>query len=174
MVQDIFQQLLQNTFTTDTLYQRIRFMREWYEMRLYSQDESERRATVSTFCEKKGIDTDTSHVLEMWEQYFSEHASGPEEVVKTLRELEEQIHLLPSVVIYVPMIFDDTEIVKIAEWFRRNVRQGMLLEVKVDANVTGGCALIWNNTYYDFSLRYFMRKERAGIVSMLNAYDAPK
>jgi F0F1-type ATP synthase delta subunit len=71
------------------------------------------------------------------------------------------------------LIFDNQEIAKIAGWFRTNVRKDMILEVKIDANVTGGCALIWNNTYYDFSLRYFMRKERAGIVSMLNAYGSP-
>lgn len=174
MVQDVFEQLLQNTFTTDSLYQRIRSLRQYYETHLYAQDDAERHSTVAALCQKQGLDADTCRALEEWERYFTEHASGPEEVLKTLHELEGQIHVLPSVVIYLPLIFEDVEIAKIAGWFRIHVRKGMLLEVKIDANVTGGCAFIWNNTYYDFSLRYFMRKERAEIVSMLNAYGTPK
>lgn len=142
-------------------------------MHLYSQNEQERTITIENFCAQKGADADTLHALTAWERYFHEHASGAEEIIKTLHELEQNIHLLPSVVIYLPLIFDDQEIAKIAGWFRANVRKDMILEVKIDANVTGGCALIWNSTYHDFSLRYFMRKERAGIVSMLNAYGSP-
>ena len=171
MLQEVYQQLLQNTYTSDALYQRIRFLKEYYEMHFYSQNEEGQHLTIENFCTQKGIDPDTE-ALTVWERYFHEHSSGAEESIKTLHELEQNIHLLPSVVVYLPLIFDTKEIAKIAGWFRTNVRKDMILEVKIDANVTGGCALIWNSTYYDFSLRYFMRKERAGIVSMLNAYGS--
>jgi hypothetical protein len=173
MLQEVFQQLLQNTYTSDTLYQRIRLLKEYYETHLYSQNEEGQHITIENFCAQKSIDPDTTEALTAWERYFHEHTSGAEESIKTLHELEQNIHLLPSIVVYLPLIFDNQEIAKIAGWFRTNVRKDMILEVKIDANVTGGCALIWNNTYYDFSLRYFMRKERAGIVSMLNAYGSP-
>lgn len=170
MLQDVFQQLLQNTYTADTLYQRIRLLKEYYEARLYSQSQEGKSVSVKDFCTQKNIESDMARALTQWEDYFREHASGAEEIIKTLHELEQNIHLLPSIVIYLPLIFADEEIAKIAGWFRTNVQKNMILEVKIDANVTGGCAFIWNSTYYDFSLRYFMRKERAGIVSMLNAY----
>jgi hypothetical protein len=38
MLQEVFQQLLQNTYTSDTLYQRIRLLKEYYETHLYSQN----------------------------------------------------------------------------------------------------------------------------------------
>lgn len=174
MLNDIFQELLKNTYTTDALYQRIRLLKEYYEVRMYSQDAQEKNMTIEFFCNEKKADSDTSSALKNWEQYFHEHTSGAEENIQTLHELEQHIHTLPSVVVYLPLIFADDEIAKIAGWFRSNVRKDMILEVKIDANVTGGCAFIWNSTYYDFSLRYFMRKERAQLVSMLNAYDTPK
>ena len=45
------------------------------------------------------------------------------------------------------------EIQRLGRWFRENVNPRVVLEVRLDPNLVGGCQIIWQGFEGDFSLR---------------------
>jgi len=50
------------------------------------------------------------------------------------------------------------EIQRLGRWFRQNVDPRIVLEVRLDPNIVGGCQIIWQGFEGDFSLRKRLRE----------------
>jgi hypothetical protein len=46
----------------------------------------------------------------------------------------------------------------------------MLLDVRLDPERVGGCAIAWNGIYRDYSLRRYMVEKRADIAQIVSEY----
>lgn len=166
MLVKIISTILENTYTTDDLIERLGLMRMYYGKRIYTKD------TASTLDEVLGTECEahTLEALRQWEEHFAKDKIQPVLVYEALDSVQEEVAKLPSVVLYVPVRFANAHVVRFGAWFRTNVQPNILLTLHVDPRSAGGCSLIWKNTYYDFSLHYYMQRTRDDIVSMFNTY----
>lgn len=162
--------MLHNTFTTDDLIERLGLMRKYYNVRLFSEGEkTDLREVLVGECDER-----TLQVLESWVTIFTQESIQPLVVFEALDAVQEDLSGIPSIILYVPVRFTPDQIERFGVWFRNNVQPNMLLTLRIDPRATGGCSFIWNNTFYDFSLRYFMDKERDAIVTTFNKYTHAK
>jgi hypothetical protein len=76
----------------------------------------------------------------------------------------------PKIVLYIPVILPYVEIKTVGLWFRRNVGKNILMEVRHDPQTIGGCAVVVNGVLHDFSIRYFIKKRKHDITSMIKKY----
>ena len=113
-------------------------------------------------------------VLEQWVDTFTKESIQPLVVFEALDSVQEDITGLPAVTLYVPVRFTPEQTEKFGMWFRENVQPNILLSMHIDPRATGGCSFIWNNVFYDFSLRYFMDKQREDIVASFNKHTHAK
>jgi hypothetical protein len=110
------------------------------------------------------IEPRTLDIIEGWQRSFKDGAISPLVVYEALDSIEEDLGGVPSVKLYVPIHFDVNFVEKFGTWFREEVQPNTLLTIRTDPRVAGGCAVIWKDTYYDLSLRFFMHKERTAIL----------
>ena len=88
-----------------------------------------------------------------------------------LEEVREWLARVPTFVVYVPVELDDTGIGILHEWVRAEVGEEWLLELRVTANVLGGCAFIKDDHYHDYSLLGQLRKNPEMIAEIFSAYE---
>ena len=166
MLVKIISTILENTYTTDDLIERLGLMRLYYGKRIFS------KGATLTIDDVLGTECE-SHTLEalrMWEERFQTNNIQPIVVYEALDTVQEEVAGMPSVVVYVPVRFTGEHVVRFGTWFRTHVQPNILLTLRVDPRSAGGCSLIWKDMYYDFSLHYYIQRNREDIVSMFNSH----
>lgn len=166
MVVKIINIILTNTFTTDELSERVGCLREYYAARIFKNDTT---SSVADLCAPH-VSEYTVAVLEEWDRAFKREKLSDREVYDALDHIEEEVSKLPSVVVYVPIRFTHEYVARFGRWFRANVQPNIFLKLHTDPRVAGGCAFVWNDRYHDFSLRFFIHKNRKAIVDMFNRH----
>jgi hypothetical protein len=167
MLVKIISTILKNTYTTDELSQRLNLMRKYYSEYLFAGAEN---LTLKDVLEGK-CDGDTLRALGEWIGKFEESGIQPIVIYEAIDSIQEDLTGIPSITLYVPVRFSTEQIKKIGTWFRENVQPNMLMSVHIDPRSTGGCSFVWNNIYYDFSLKYFLDKKKEEIVSAFNKHE---
>jgi F0F1-type ATP synthase delta subunit len=77
----------------------------------------------------------------------------------TLDWWEAAVEKLPRAIITLAIALPKTEINRLGQWFRRNVNSEILLEIRQDPQIIGGCQIIWQGREGDFSLRRKFEKQ---------------
>lgn len=166
MIVKIISTVLDNTYTTDDLIERLGLMRLYYGKRIFSKGkEITIDDVLGTECEPH-----TLTALKQWERGFETANIQPLVVYEALDTVQEEVAGMPSVVLYVPVRFTGEHVTRLGTWFRTHVQPNILLTLRVDPRAAGGCSLIWKHTYYDFSLHYFIQRNRDAIVSRFNEH----
>jgi hypothetical protein len=170
MIVKIITIILRNTYTTDDLMDRLGLMRRYYEAILFKKEgeHPEQRSIQEFFAHER--EEYTLEVLETWFAAFQAQHIDPLVVYEALDAIEEDIAGLPTMALYIPIRFSHEHIARFGEWFRAHVQPNILLSIRIDARVTGGCGFVWNNEYQDFSLRYYLQKHRGRLIDMYENY----
>ncbi len=169
MLVKIISIILKNTYTGDDLVSRLALMRKYYESVLYSGEFSQQANMVPVQEVLRGpVDDNTLLALTEWRDEFAKIGIQPIVVYEALDAVEEEVTALPNATLYVPIRFKNEHIVTFGTWFRSNVQPNLMLNIRVDPATAGGCALVWNNVYYDFSFKYFVMKHRDMIVRVFD------
>lgn len=166
MLVKIISTMLKNTYTTDELVERIGLMRKYYERFLFQANENVTLREVV----KEECDPHTLRALEEWNTAFEKDAIQPIMVYEALESVQEDLAGVPSITLYVPVRLAPEHVERLGVWFRENVQPNILISLHVDPRMTGGCGFIWKDVYYDFSLRYFIEKNREEINDMFGTY----
>lgn len=169
MIVQVVTIVLENTFTTDDLSERLALLKAYLQLRLFG-DDADRKHSLESFFTEQSVPNATQHALKEWLDVFDERKLTLKTVYDSLDDVEEEVKGIPQVTLYVPKVLSNESYGKLCTWFRTNVQQNLLLSVRVDVAVTGGCGVVWNNVYHDLSFRYFMRKHKKDIVNMFETY----
>lgn len=171
MSDKLFKEIFNNTYTKNDFYQRSLLLKEFFEYLFFSDHGKETHKDIlKNFLKDKEISKELSDVMNSWSDLF--YTSFTSENFNTLiDEIEKEFEKLPIVVMYVPISLPFDEIKKLGEWVRTNITANVLMDVKVDPEVVGGCAFVWNGVYHDFSLKYFFDKKVNDIVTMVRNYS---
>jgi len=166
MLVKIISIMLKNTYTTDDLIERLGHMRTYYGVKIFSEGSTKTLDDVL----RAQCEPHTLKRLAEWEQAFDAGKVQPLLVYEALDTVQEEVAGMPTVMLYVPARFNPEDVERFGTWFRENVQPNILLTLRVDPRSTGGCSMIWKHTYYDFSLHYYIQKNRDAIVRVLNEH----
>jgi hypothetical protein len=99
-------------------------------------------------------------------------ALGAGDIAGTFTELTNRIASLPEFVLYAPVRLSPASLERIGSWCRQHVDGKLLIDARINPEVVGGCAYVWKDHYYDFSLRYFMNKHQHEISALMDHVQA--
>lgn len=154
------------------MYRRVGLLQECLEEVLYHQDHgSDIDSRSNAFVEhaqKSGSSHDV-HVLETWLQEIWETFDG-HNLDDAMEKLKGEIKTLPSLILYVPVSFDEPAIEIVGVWSREHVHPQLLLDLQVDPAVIGGCAFVYNDTYHNISFRELMKRHTGLVTELLQSY----
>lgn len=161
--------LIAHTYTSDDLIERIGFLRDYFGAKLFGGKDALSLDAVLP----AEVDAHTRVVMRNLVAEFEKSELTAESVYQVLPDIEREVSRLPGVTLYVPVRFPSKQREEFGIWFRRHVQPNLVLTMRVDTRVAGGCAVVWNNVYHDFSLRYHMRAHRAELVAMFDRHTTP-
>jgi len=158
--------MLRNTYSTDELMERLALMRNYYGKRLFAGgDDATLQEVVGPLCEQY-----TLSALQEWVDAFRSNNISPLVVYEALDTVEEDLSSIPSVLLYVPIHFNHAHVRRFGEWFRENVQPNMLLTIRTDPRMAGGCGVVWHDIFYDLSLHYHVHAQREAVVAMFDQH----
>lgn len=168
----VLQAILAQSYTANDLHRRLRALQESLEKVLYEEPQQMRVVPLAKRREKAinevSNETDASILLALPEKVW-EHFT-PATLADKMKKIYTESDALPVMTLYIPVAFTDVQLAPLAVWARREVAPGLLFEVMVDPKVVGGCAFVYKNTHFDWSLRRYLRAKRGIVTSLLNAY----
>ena len=72
--------------------------------------------------------------------------------------------------LYLPVQLTAKQMMPISSWAREEIAPGLLFEIEIDPAVVGGCAFVYRDIHFDWSLKRYLTAKRGLITSLLNAY----
>ncbi len=173
MYKDLQEIVISNTYTKRDFYHRLGRLSECLEKVFFSELSGNEDSEKLLFCieyARKLNDPDFASVLQEWGVGVFKGMSA-NNLYKRLEEAGAVYETLPELYLYVPVPLSDQLIREVGVWCRQEIGERLMIDLSIDERVVGGCALVWNDTYYDLSLRTRFG-EQSGLVSkLIKAYE---
>jgi hypothetical protein len=164
----LIQNLCKNTFTVGDMRRRLGLLQESVEFALFDNKTTDTAAAIKATIAKRGTDEDVVAVTAWGDGVFAVFTSS--NIRKYILALQEAVDMLPVMTMYIPVAFPETELADMAIWCREQCAPQLLFDVRIDPQVAGGCAFVWNDTYHDFSFLAQSKKYPRLITEQLNTY----
>jgi hypothetical protein len=163
--QELTDKLLATAYTKGDLLRRLGVMRSFLEQLYFTPKQLPLKEYLD---QRKTSDGDAPALLGLGDQFFS--AFNRENVYTMLDLMAKKVSNLPTVVVYLPGEIDSSESEKVGTWMRKNVRNDLLLDLKTDVTMVGGCGVVCEGIWHDLSLRYWMKKKQSQIIETIGKY----
>lgn len=169
VAEQVIERLLSNTYGKNDCYKRLSLLEEVLARSLYSTAENASdRAGILARRLDSSEDRESATALAAWgpDVLSAFNADGLRDEIE---EIKRAIERLPVLVLYAPVSFSGAHVAAIGGWCRTHVDPRVLLEFRIDRDAAGGCLLVWKSVFYDFSLRYFLRKHYPEVRDVVEA-----
>lgn len=167
---NLLETILTNTYTKADLTHRTNLLREFLEYQYFTPHANSNFIfLLNEFFIAKNELRDEFNALMAWGQDFISLFTR-ENMYAGLKEISDGIAKLPTVTLFLPFIPPIYEVPKLCGWFRGNVGGDVLVDIKNNQELIGGCAVVWKGVYRDFSLRYYMSLRKEAITKVVGDY----
>lgn len=158
----IFAQILTSTYTLNQVQRKIRILKEFFYQKLYTNQEyktDDLRTEDLTYV--KWIKTlDPALVSQITQTNFN----------KIFTTLDTKVASLKVLLIYVSFDMSDPTITMLGALLRSSYGPQFLFDVRYDPSLLGGCALVWNGVYHDYSLKKSIDENKDKILGEIRTF----
>jgi F0F1-type ATP synthase delta subunit len=163
MQNSILNILLPVTYTKISFLRRIRLIRQYLESVFFSANNQ----TLAEYLQEQHEDiTDITTLSQLPKEFTNQFSKDT--FYHLLQEASTEANNVPAVTMYTSFQPTEEYISGFCEWFRQHVQEHALIDQRIDAEVTGGCALVWKGFYKDFSMKFFMQQHKEQIHNIIN------
>jgi len=162
----LLETILTTSFTKVDAHRRIRLWREFLEQKYFGKG---KKAALLEYLKKQEVSVSDIEAIDSWGEGFYDTFTK-DDAYELTDILTESLKSLALISIYVPYEATDDDHKKFGMWVRANIDKYALIEIHVDSQVFGGCAVSVDGRYYDFSLRHRLETHTQDIHGILEKY----
>ena len=161
------QELLNSTYTKDNLHRKIMLLEEFYGNYFFKDHKDGTvKERFKNFLLDEGVgEYLRGTLLTLSDNFFATFTA--ENFRNSLEEIKKEEENYPHITIYVATVLPPIEVEKLGKWARSNIAPSIFLDLEIDSKAVGGCSFVWNGVYHDYSLGYYIDKNRTEIRSLL-------
>lgn len=168
-MEQVLAMMCANTRTASALHRRIGLLQAALEEVLFSSGQKNTRGeAVRNYLKGHAAQEDAAAMCD-WDDALFERFS-PQSLGEEIAALRREGESLPSLTLYVPVELDEEALVSLSEWLRTQTRTHALVDLHVDPNTVGGCALVAHDRYHDLSFHTALKKKSGIVAKLLNTY----
>lgn len=156
-MQAIYNKILEDTYTFSKLKQRLVLLRNYLTSEVFSAAKIELSPE-----EKEWLDN-------LGPNFFK--SFNKDNVYPLLTGLDETVKKLSPVIIYLAFEPSKEEIREIGTHIRKNFKSIQVFDLKYDPGLIGGCALVLNGIYKDYSLRSLIQANKSVLLDQMKHYE---
>jgi hypothetical protein len=163
--------LLETTYTKENFHRKIMLLKEFFSKRFFKDAEGKSlKEDLEDFLIKNNVgDSLRNSILSLPNSFF-DYFNGDNYAV-TLDSLESEVENLPKLILYVATVLPPAEVAKLGIWIRENIKQGVFIDLHVEASVVGGCSFVWNGVHHDYSMSYYFDKHKNEIRNLVRSLE---
>ncbi len=158
MPNQILSLILKNTYTLHDLKHRLRILKAVVEQKLFGTN-----TAALTFSPEE-----TSWLNSLGSEFIAQF--NEKNVYTLFGAAEKAIENTEAVILYLPFQADQATVNQLGSWFRQNLTNNLLFDIKLDPNLIGGCALVRGGIYKDYSLKSKIYDQRDKILTEFRKY----
>ena len=167
----LHQKILAHTYTVASAHHSLGTLRHVLEQVFFVSDDSEETVEeryrvalthLSDSDQRRLVDFGTKWLVDFSQSNLHQH----------ILDLQKWLSEIPTITLYVPVIFEEEQIAWLGEWCRAEIDNQILLELVVDPATVGGCAFVHNHIYYDMSLRARIADMPDAVANVLKRYES--
>ncbi len=161
----ILDQILKDTYTADSFKRRFQALRMQLSGKLYKgNDQDEIKDDV------KSEKNDLEKWLEGFDQSVLEGITSNQFSAMS-EHIDKFISNLNPLTIYFVFVPEEKQIEEVGKWLRQNLKNDRLIfNVKIDPALIGGCAIVYNGVYKDYSLKEKISKNKNLLIEEFRKY----
>lgn len=167
-IDTILEKLCATTVTAADMRRRVALLGECVEEVMFQGSDGSLIDALRVCVKDKGNEADIK-ALDTVLPVVAKSVTGSK-VGSFLDRLSKSVAALEAVPLYVPAELPEAELLLIGAWFRKEISPQALLEVHVDPQVAGGCAVVWKDQYHEFSFRTKVAEHPDIIGSIIREY----
>lgn len=164
--------VVKNTFSVSDLHRRADILQRFLEYYFFEPGTKNGKRTELIVAYYHDADAETiahAEAVAAWGDDVLD-AYTADNLYERILAFKQSIKSLPKITLYVPVRFTAIQIERIGMWCRKEVQEGIMLDLKIEPGAVGGCAFAYNNTFHDVSFAYFLNKERAKVIDLVRTY----
>lgn len=155
----ILSKLLEDTYSLNSLKKKVRALKDSLTEEFFGAGDHDKLALD---------DEDKEWLKSLPEEYLKQFKK--EEFNEIFRKLEKDIESLNPLTVYLAFDPEAGQVKEIGEFIRNNFSKDMLIDIKLDGSLIGGCALIWKGVYKDYSLKAHLQEKKPEILNSFKSY----
>jgi len=165
-VEDLFSTIFASTYTTADFHRRVGLLRSFFEKKFFASGGG---LTIQEFLIGADVSqTEVNFYLKLGDDFYNSFTKDT--VYSLLDGIEAELKNNAVVLFYVPFRMPADEVAKLGLWMRENLPVNVILDLKIDPSAFGGCFFVWNGTHHDYSLRYYLAKQKDEIARLVGSY----
>lgn len=161
MEDKILDKVLITTYTMSSLRRRLKALKSRLSEQFFGGDTNKQMVTEEIeWLNTYGIQFLTDFQKETFYQSFT--------------RLEESVAKLKLLTLFVVFEPSEEDMQKIGSWLRDNYQQKIVIDLKLDKELIGGCAMIYNGVYKDYSIRSQIAANHDKLISSFKNFIAAR
>ncbi len=176
----IIEKLVINTYTKPQLIRRIRVLRDFAFFRLFNLSVEQQKLPLSSqiqlflalhqkdILELNLLRQEGNWMTSLGDEFFS--LINPANNNDFFKTLEDMANNTKPIIIYLPIELPEPNQLELGQWLKTNVGPQSLYEISFNGELIGGCAISYNGTYRDYSLRAKINNNKEAILTSLKSY----
>ena len=161
MEEKILDKILINTYTMASLKRRLKALKSRLSEQFFGGDTN-----------KEMVIEETNWLNTYGVQFLSDFQK--ETFYQSIGKIEQLVNLIKPLTIYISFPADEESIKNIGIKVRETYSQKVVIDLKYDPDLIGGCAFIWNGVYRDYSIRNTLKLDREKLLESFKSFLAAK
>jgi len=145
------------TYSRADLAYRIGLLREFLEHVFFTAHDSGVTKEALESFEKTGRSVaDIEFLRALPLAFFASFTQ--ESFYEDLQTIMKDSRNLPTLSLTVPVSFDPEGREALGEWARKEIGKDVLLDLSIDAGISVGCQIVWQNQLHDFGFDHYLHE----------------
>jgi F0F1-type ATP synthase delta subunit len=161
MEEKILDKILINTYTMSSLKRRLKALKSRLSEQFFGGDTN-----------KEMVIEETNWLNTYGVQFLSDFQK--ETFYQSIGKIEQLVNQIKPLTIYISFPADEESIKNIGIKVRETYSQKVVIDLKYDPDLIGGCAFIWNGVYRDYSIRNTLKLDREKLLESFKSFLAAK
>ena len=153
----ILRKIIEQTYTLRDLVRRTRILKKYLLSKLFTVNEPV----------DQDVQEEMSWLASLGSEFYNQF--NPDNVNQIFAGIEKKIEAYSPVTLYVAFEPGKDDVVGIGNWFRKNTQNQFIFDLKYDPTLIGGCAIVKNGLYKDYSLKAKLQENITEINSIIRS-----
>lgn len=137
----VLKKVVESTYSYREIQKRVRVLKNYLISKLFSSS-----ATL-----EEEVNSEMQWLSALGNDFYSQF--NQQNIYQIFDEVEKRLLNISPITIYLAFEPQKEEIAKIGTWLRENTTTAQIYDFKIDYDLIGGCAIVMNGKYKDYSLR---------------------